>query len=183
VEKWEFEIWKFRLFLKGFSSAAVPSPRSLSPCSSFFFSFPKTTLPRKPTQLSVLYIDIDIHHGDGVEEAFYLTDRVMTVSFHRYGDFFFPGTGALGDGECLFLSFSLSVLFLVLARVSFFLFFEIGEVALKETSQSNEKKPNHNTKKQSESAAAAVTASTSLYGKASTTPPSTACSSLSCPRS
>ena len=44
----------------------------------------------------VLYVDIDIHHGDGVEEAFYLTDRVMTVSFHKYGDFF-PGTGALGD--------------------------------------------------------------------------------------
>jgi histone deacetylase 1/2 len=45
----------------------------------------------------VLYIDIDIHHGDGVEEAFYLTDRVMTVSFHKYGDMFFPGTGALKD--------------------------------------------------------------------------------------
>jgi histone deacetylase 1/2 len=41
---------------------------------------------------SVLYVDIDIHHGDGVEEAFYTTDRVMTVSFHKYGDFF-PGTG------------------------------------------------------------------------------------------
>lgn len=41
----------------------------------------------------VLYIDIDIHHGDGVQEAFYLTDRVMTVSFHKYGNFFFPGTG------------------------------------------------------------------------------------------
>lgn len=40
----------------------------------------------------VLYIDIDIHHGDGVEEAFYTTDRVMTVSFHKYGDYF-PGTG------------------------------------------------------------------------------------------
>lgn len=40
----------------------------------------------------VLYIDIDIHHGDGVEEAFYTTDRVMTASFHKYGDFF-PGTG------------------------------------------------------------------------------------------
>lgn len=40
----------------------------------------------------VLYIDIDIHHGDGVEEAFYVTDRVMTVSFHKFGDFF-PGTG------------------------------------------------------------------------------------------
>jgi histone deacetylase 1/2 len=40
----------------------------------------------------VVYIDIDIHHGDGVEEAFYLTDRVMTVSFHKYGEYF-PGTG------------------------------------------------------------------------------------------
>ena len=40
----------------------------------------------------VLYIDIDIHHGDGVEEAFYSTDRVMTVSFHKYGEYF-PGTG------------------------------------------------------------------------------------------
>jgi len=48
------------------------------------------------THQRVLYVDIDIHHGDGVEEAFYLTDRVMTVSFHKYGDFF-PGTGAVGD--------------------------------------------------------------------------------------
>jgi hypothetical protein len=40
----------------------------------------------------VLYIDIDIHHGDGVEEAFYSTDRVMTCSFHKFGDYF-PGTG------------------------------------------------------------------------------------------
>lgn len=44
----------------------------------------------------VLYIDIDIHHGDGVEEAFYTTDRVMTVSLHKYGEFF-PGTGDLRD--------------------------------------------------------------------------------------
>ena len=36
----------------------------------------------------VLYIDIDVHHGDGVEEAFYTTDRVMTASFHKFGDFF-----------------------------------------------------------------------------------------------
>ena len=42
----------------------------------------------------VLYIDIDVHHGDGVEEAFYTTDRVLTVSFHKYGEFF-PGTGDL----------------------------------------------------------------------------------------
>ncbi|KAI9222748.1 hypothetical protein BC828DRAFT_377612 [Blastocladiella britannica] len=44
----------------------------------------------------VLYIDIDVHHGDGVEEAFYTTDRVMTVSFHKFGDFF-PGTGDVTD--------------------------------------------------------------------------------------
>ncbi|TBU00688.1 histone deacetylase [Hamiltosporidium tvaerminnensis] len=44
----------------------------------------------------VLYIDIDVHHGDGVEEAFYTSDRVMTVSFHKYGEYF-PGTGSLSD--------------------------------------------------------------------------------------
>ncbi|KAA8493734.1 Histone deacetylase 1 [Porphyridium purpureum] len=44
----------------------------------------------------VLYVDIDIHHGDGVEEAFYTTDRVMTASFHKFGDYF-PGTGYVGD--------------------------------------------------------------------------------------
>ncbi|PKI85013.1 histone deacetylase [Malassezia vespertilionis] len=46
--------------------------------------------------MRVLYIDIDVHHGDGVEEAFYTTDRVMTCSFHKFGDFF-PGTGDVRD--------------------------------------------------------------------------------------
>ena len=45
----------------------------------------------------VLYIDIDIHHGDGVELAFYQSNRVMTVSFHKYTGDFFPGTGKLED--------------------------------------------------------------------------------------
>jgi histone deacetylase 3 len=43
----------------------------------------------------VMYIDIDIHHGDGVEEAFYFNDRVLTCSLHKYGDGFFPETGTL----------------------------------------------------------------------------------------
>ena len=44
----------------------------------------------------VLYIDIDVHHGDGVEQAFWSTDRVMTLSFHKYDkETFFPGTGPL----------------------------------------------------------------------------------------
>ncbi|MEW5297115.1 MAG: hypothetical protein WDW36_000343 [Sanguina aurantia] len=45
----------------------------------------------------VLYVDIDVHHGDGVEEAFLTTDRVLTVSFHKHGDGFFPGTGDVTD--------------------------------------------------------------------------------------
>lgn len=44
----------------------------------------------------VLYIDIDVHHGDGVEEAFFTSDRVMTLSLHKFGDFF-PGTGHVDD--------------------------------------------------------------------------------------
>ncbi|KAJ2720945.1 histone deacetylase (class I) Clr6 [Coemansia sp. Benny D115] len=44
----------------------------------------------------VVYLDIDVHHGDGVEEAFYTTDRVMSVSFHQFGSFF-PGTGDIKD--------------------------------------------------------------------------------------
>jgi hypothetical protein len=45
----------------------------------------------------VLYIDIDIHHGDGVELAFYHTNRVMTLSLHKYNGDFFPATGKLDD--------------------------------------------------------------------------------------
>lgn len=49
----------------------------------------------------VLYIDIDIHHGDGVQNAFWTTDRVMTLSFHKFApstrEYFFPGTGSLNE--------------------------------------------------------------------------------------
>ncbi len=43
--------------------------------------------------LRVVYVDIDVHHGDGVQEAFYDTDRVLTISVHESGRFIFPGTG------------------------------------------------------------------------------------------
>lgn len=59
----------------------------------------------------VLYIDIDIHHGDGVQEAFYLTDRVMTVSFHKYGNFFFPGTGTNKLKSVLFSNYFVGDMF------------------------------------------------------------------------
>jgi len=43
--------------------------------------------------LRVAYIDIDAHHGDGVQNAFYETDRVLTISLHETGLYLFPGTG------------------------------------------------------------------------------------------
>ena len=42
----------------------------------------------------VLYVDLDIHHGDGVQEAFYYSPQVMKVSLHKYEPGFFPGTGS-----------------------------------------------------------------------------------------
>ncbi|HBI23873.1 MAG TPA: acetoin utilization protein AcuC [Nitrospiraceae bacterium] len=50
----------------------------------------------------VAYIDIDAHHGDGVQHIFYSTDKVLTISFHESGEFLFPGTGYaenIGTGE------------------------------------------------------------------------------------
>lgn len=41
----------------------------------------------------VLYLDIDAHHGDGVQWAFYEEPRVVTVSFHQDGRTLFPGSG------------------------------------------------------------------------------------------
>ena len=54
------------------------------------------------THSRVLYIDIDVHHGDGVEQAFESTDRVFTLSYHKYGIDkhgwpFFPGTGNIDE--------------------------------------------------------------------------------------
>ena len=50
----------------------------------------------------VAYLDIDAHHGDGVQAAFYDDPRVLTISFHESGRFLFPGTGftnETGEGK------------------------------------------------------------------------------------
>ncbi len=54
--------------------------------------------------MKVAYIDLDAHHGDGVQQAFYESDRVLTISLHESGDTLFPGTGyeyeiGVGRGE------------------------------------------------------------------------------------
>jgi len=43
--------------------------------------------------MRVAYVDIDAHHGDGVQAAFYDTDQVLTISLHEDGRYLFPGTG------------------------------------------------------------------------------------------
>ncbi|KAF9201411.1 Histone deacetylase 8 [Haplosporangium sp. Z 27] len=42
----------------------------------------------------IMYIDLDVHHGDGVENAFQFTDKVLTVSLHHFAEGFYPGTGS-----------------------------------------------------------------------------------------
>lgn len=58
--------------------------------------------------LHVAYVDIDAHHGDGVEEAFRERDDVLTLSVHESGQYLYPGTGShretgsgAGDGFTL----------------------------------------------------------------------------------
>ena len=46
----------------------------------------------------VAYVDIDAHHGDGVERIFWEDPRVLTISLHETGQMLFPGTGFPTDG-------------------------------------------------------------------------------------
>jgi acetoin utilization protein AcuC len=51
----------------------------------------------------VAYVDLDVHHGDGVQAAFYDEPRVLTISLHEHPATLFPGTGmpdetGTGDG-------------------------------------------------------------------------------------
>ncbi len=45
----------------------------------------------------VAYVDVDVHHGDGVEAIFYDDPRVLTISLHETGQMLFPGTGFAAD--------------------------------------------------------------------------------------
>jgi len=45
----------------------------------------------------VAYVDVDVHHGDGVERIFWDDPRVLTISIHESGRALFPGTGWASD--------------------------------------------------------------------------------------
>jgi acetoin utilization protein AcuC len=50
----------------------------------------------------VAYVDLDVHHGDGVQAAFYHDPRVLTISLHEHPATLFPGTGLaseIGSGD------------------------------------------------------------------------------------
>lgn len=47
--------------------------------------------------LRVAYVDVDAHHGDGVQSVFYGDDRVLTISIHESGQYPFPGTGFVSE--------------------------------------------------------------------------------------
>ncbi len=58
----------------------------------------------------VAYVDIDAHHGDGVQFAFYTDPRVLTISSHERGDRLFPGTGFVEEmGEGAGLGYSVNL--------------------------------------------------------------------------
>ncbi|MDQ3964493.1 MAG: acetoin utilization protein AcuC, partial [Actinomycetota bacterium] len=60
-------------------------------------------LAREPDR-RVMYVDIDVHHGDGVQWIFYGEPRVLTVSFHQSGRYLYPGTGfedETGDADAV----------------------------------------------------------------------------------
>jgi len=60
--------------------------------------------------LKVAYIDIDAHHGDGVQEAFIERADVLTLSVHESGQYLYPGTGSLREmGEGPGHGFALNV--------------------------------------------------------------------------
>jgi len=65
-------------------------------------------LKQQDPDIRVAYLDIDCHHGDGVQWLFYDDPNVLTISLHESGKFLFPGTGEtkerggnLGDGYSL----------------------------------------------------------------------------------
>ena len=45
----------------------------------------------------IAYVDVDVHHGDGVERIFWNDPRVLTISIHETGQMLFPGTGFARD--------------------------------------------------------------------------------------
>ncbi|MFX1323373.1 MAG: acetoin utilization protein AcuC [Promethearchaeota archaeon] len=69
-------------------------------------------LKKLKKDIRIAYVDIDCHHGDGVQWLFYDDPNVLTISYHQDGRFLFPGTGFVneigeGDGKGYSINFPL----------------------------------------------------------------------------
>ena len=65
---------------------------------------------RERDGLRIAYVDIDAHHGDGVEAAFHARKDVLTLSVHESGRYLFPGTGGADDiGEGAGVGYTVNV--------------------------------------------------------------------------
>lgn len=76
----------------------VRAPPSPSPPSNSSLTSPSAPppIPKHSKPLSkILYLDLDLHHGDGVESALSSTPSTLTLSLHLHGVLFFPSTGSL----------------------------------------------------------------------------------------
>ncbi|GAA5967732.1 hypothetical protein JCM11641_005748 [Rhodosporidiobolus odoratus] len=71
------------------ASSDHPSP----PASPPWPPPPPQTMAKRFSR--ILYLDLDLHHGDGVESAFFTTPSVLTLSIHLHAPLFFPASGAL----------------------------------------------------------------------------------------
>ena len=70
-------------------------------------------LKKLDKDIRIAYLDIDCHHGDGVQWIFYDDPNVLTISLHESGQFLFPGTGHLeemGEGEGMGFSINFPLL-------------------------------------------------------------------------
>ncbi|TFG27944.1 MAG: acetoin utilization protein AcuC [Promethearchaeota archaeon] len=70
-------------------------------------------LKRLEKNIKIAYLDIDAHHGDGVQWLFYDDPNVLTISLHESGKFLFPGTGdikEIGEGNGLGYSINFPLL-------------------------------------------------------------------------
>ncbi len=66
-------------------------------------------LKKQKEDIRIAYLDIDCHHGDGVQWLFYDDPNVLTISLHESGQYLFPGTGNIDElGEKEGIGFSLN---------------------------------------------------------------------------
>ncbi|HEX5681401.1 MAG TPA: hypothetical protein VFX82_11260, partial [Desulfobacterales bacterium] len=93
------EIWSGRI-QRGFAAVRPPGHHAEPDRGMGFCLFNNTALGaryllRRHGLKRIMVVDIDAHHGNGTQAAFYDTDEVLCVSIHQFPGF--PGTGKLGE--------------------------------------------------------------------------------------